>query len=122
LLDFGLQLLKRFVHTIVTHGLVLGRIGLDLRTVQGEVPPFDQAGLLAQLQDMDKQGGQGLQVRLSEIRNGIVVRMLIRGEHAKGDLVVGGGLDLPRTGQAHAVGVENQTGHHPGGKRRLTGS
>jgi hypothetical protein len=66
LLDLSLQPLECFVHMIVTHGFMLGRIGFDLRAVQKDVTQLDQTGLLTQLQDIDKQGGQGLEVRFSK--------------------------------------------------------
>ena len=47
LIHFGFELFEGLGHMIVTHGLVLGRVGLDLGAVQRDMAQLDQSGFLA---------------------------------------------------------------------------
>lgn len=56
---------------------------------------------------------------LAKVGNGVMIGMLIGGEHPKGNPIVGGLFDLSRTRPAYSVRIEQQADHHPGIERRL---
>ena len=54
-----------------------------------------------------------------ELRDRIVIRMLVSAENPKRNRIVGILFYPARTGDTHTVGVEEQFDHHPGMDRRL---
>src|SRR5439155_5613812 len=116
---FLFQFLFCLAHPFIAHRLVLGRVGFDLRPVQRYVPQLHQPRGLTQLQNLLEQSGQRLQVTLAKLRQAVVIRMLIGRQHPIGNLLIGGSLDLPRRGLAHAVGIQQEFDHHRRMKRRL---
>lgn len=64
--------------------------------------------LLAQAQDLNEQILEGIQVAASELTNSAAVGLLIAGQHAEGQDLLAGQLDLAGGDRAHAVGVEQE--------------
>jgi hypothetical protein len=57
---------------------------------------------------------QVVEIAAPEFTGAAVVRLLIVREHADGQILVAGPLDLARGDDANAIGVEQQHRHHPG--------
>jgi len=111
-LHFPLELVLGVAHPRIAHRLVLRGGGLHLGAVQRHVAQFHQPRGLAQPQALDEQPGQRRQVALAERGNAVVVGMLVTGQHADGDIAIGGALDLSRRPQARAVRIEQHRHHH----------
>ena len=113
-LDLVLQLLLGFGHPAIAHRLVLGGVGPDLRTVDGDVAELDQPSSLTEPKHLYEQPAECLQMLLAKGRDGVVVGMLIAGQHPKWHLVVSRSLELARGRLADAVTVHQQFHHHRG--------
>src|SRR6202007_1478790 len=50
----GVQFRLAFLHALITHRLMLRRVGLDLRAIQSHVAELDQPCRLAQLQNLQE--------------------------------------------------------------------
>jgi len=111
---FPCKLRLPLLHAIITHGFVLGGIGLDLRPVQGNMPELHQPGLLAHLQHLNKQPGNLFQMTLPEIGNPAVIRMSVAREDSEGHIVIRFLLYAPRTADSHTVSVKEELDHHGG--------
>ena len=98
-------------HPPVAHGFVFARIRLGLCTIDGYLPQLHQSGLLAQLQGLHKQFTQRGQMLFPKIRNGVVIRMLVRRQIAERQVLKSLPLDGARTCHAHAIAVQRQAGH-----------
>ncbi len=83
LADLALKLVLLHLHPLVAHRLVLARVGADLGPVEGNVAELNQAGFAAKLADLDELAGQGFEVASSKLANGVVVGMLVGGDHGK---------------------------------------
>ena len=114
-----LQLASLLLHPAVTHRLVLRRVRPNLRPVERHVPQPRQPSLSAQLQHLHEQLAQRRQVPLPELRDRVVIRMLIRRQNAECQRAIRRLLDLPRTRNPDAVAVQQQTRHHSRIIRRL---
>ncbi len=71
---FPLQSQLRLAHPLITHRLVLARVGLHLRAIVRHAPELDQSRLLTQLQHLHEQPLQGRQVALTKIAHRAKVR------------------------------------------------
>lgn len=100
-------------HPSVAHRLVLGRVGIDLGTVDGDVPELDQSRLLAQPKHLQEQPREGAQVLLTKRRDAVVIRMLVARKNAKRYILIGRPLNLARRPHANAVRVHEKRHHHP---------
>ena len=101
-----LELILRLRHALVAHGLVLGRVGLHLRAVDGDMPEPDEPCLLTEPEHLHEQPRERLQMLLAELCDAVVVGVLIAGQHTKRDLLVGRPFDASRGRLAHAVRVD----------------
>ena len=64
------------------------------------------ANFLAEPQNLHKQPTERLKVAAAELTDPAVVRLLVAGEHPKGQILVAGALDPAGGDDASAVGVE----------------
>jgi hypothetical protein len=80
-------------------------------------PTFGQPRARAEQQHLAEQPGQRRLVALDEPRDRRVIRTLLRGDDAEGDVLDARALDDPRGTNPARVGVEQQRDHH----RRLVG-
>lgn len=104
---------------MVTVG-VLGSVGMNLRSVDRDNLSLDQASFRAEPQDLTEQAGQSVLVALAEPGDRAVIRHLVRGDHAIGDILDAAALDHPRGALPARVGVKQQRDHHPRIVRRAT--
>ena len=100
-------------HPAITHRLVLRRIRLDLRAIQGDVSQLDQARPLTECQDLHEQVGQRGQMLLAEVTDRPEIRPLVRREDAKRHILFQLAGNLPRSRYAHGVGIEQNRDQHP---------
>jgi hypothetical protein len=84
----------------------VGDVGGQLGAVQRHGADPHHPGGGAQLEGGDQEAGQSLLVADAEPRNRHVVRGLVGGQHAEGDVFVAAPFDLPGGAHADAVGVE----------------
>jgi hypothetical protein len=63
----------------VAHRFVRARIGLQLRTIDRDMPQLHEARLLTQLQRLHKQQTETLQMLAPEARDCVVIGMLVSG-------------------------------------------
>jgi hypothetical protein len=91
---------------------VLGGIGFELRPIDRDVPEFHQSRLLAELENLHEQPRKRLQMPLAELRDRVVVRVLVASDHAQRHVLVRPALDPPRRWLAHAVRVHKHRHHH----------
>jgi hypothetical protein len=75
---------------------------------------------LAQPEHLHEQLRQSGEVPLAELRDAVVVRMLVGRERAECHITMRRAFDLPRRRQAHAVGVQQQLHHQSRVIRRPT--
>jgi hypothetical protein len=80
----------------VADGLVLAGISFHLGVIQGHVPQAHHAGLLAQLQNLNKQTLERIKVAEPKITDSAVVWLLIVVEHLERQVLVAW---LPDTSQ-----------------------
>ena len=85
-------------HASLTHGMMLGGVGLQLGAVLGHMPQLDQPGLLPQPQHLHKQVAQGSQMLLAKGGQRAKVRHLVGGQHPEAVVL----LEMP--GQAAGGG------------------
>ncbi len=111
--DLLLQLLLSSEHALVAHGFVLGAIGLNLGAVQRHMTQAHHPRFLAQPQNLHEQTLEGIEVAAAELADPAVIRLLVTGQHPKGQVLVAGTLDLAGRDDADAVGVEQQQRQHP---------
>jgi len=93
---------------------VLARVALDLRAVERYVAELDEAGFLAEHQDLLEQVGKRRDVRLPKGVDAREVRMLAPRQDAEAHILDGRLRDLPRREDADAVRVGEQRHHHRG--------
>jgi hypothetical protein len=83
--DLRLQLRLCLEHPLIANNIVLGGIGLllrksrrlDLGAIQRHRSKARQTRLLAQLQQLSKQTGQGIKTHPAEITDAAVIRLLV---------------------------------------------
>lgn len=109
--QFG-ELALFLAHLRVRPAAVVARAGLQLGAVDGHVARLDESRAPAQFERLDEELGERLEMLLAEAGDGVVIRMLVGGEVAEGDAVVGGLLDAARTGEAGGVAIEQQPREH----------
>ena len=93
---------------LVVTGRALRRVGVDLRAVDGNHRDVDEAALDAEAQDLAEHARQRILVALTEPRDRRVIRDLMGGDDAKGNVFLAGPLDRPRRPSPARVGVEQQ--------------
>jgi len=96
---------------------VAARVRVHLGAVDRDEPDLRESGLGAQPQDLAEQGPERGLVALAKARDGAVIRPLVGGDHAAGDILHAPALDRPRGPAPERVGVEEQRDHH----RRVVG-
>ena len=84
---------------------------LAFACIEGYVPQLHQSGLLAQLQGLHKQSSQRGQMLFSKIRNGVVIRMLVRCQIAERHILIALPFYGSRTSYSHAIAVQQQARH-----------
>jgi hypothetical protein len=107
-----LELVFCLAHAPVAHGLVLGGIGSHLDAVDRHMSQLHKPRLLAKDKDLGEQRAERLQVAFAEVRDAVVIGMLVARKRAKRHFFVGGALDLSRRRLAHAVRVHEQLDLH----------
>ncbi len=117
--DLGFQFRLAFLHALIAHRLMFRRVRFDLRAIQRDVAEFDQPCRLAQLQNLQEQGAEGLQMPLAEVADGSEVRRIQRHNHHKIVPFAAGFRNPPRRIQPARVAVQQKRHHHPRVKRRL---
>ncbi len=117
---FRLQGLLRCLKVPVAQRFALGRVGFDLRAVNGHMTQLYQARPLAQLQHLHEQLTQLGQVPLAKIGNAVVIGMLIAAQDSERHVIIGGLFQLPRRHPARAVTVNQQLHHQRRVVRRAT--
>lgn len=110
----GLELLLSDDQPSEAHRLVFGGIGPDLGAVEGHATELDETDPLGDLQSLDEQSLEDVEVLLTKAGNGVVVRVLVGGEVAKGHILVGGAFDLPGGAHTDRVSVDQELGEHLG--------
>ncbi len=92
----------------VAHCFALGSVSVDFRPVQADIAQVEPACCLRQQQDLDKQLPNFGQKGLPKIGNGIVVGVQSARNIAKGDRLIGGLFNLPRTEHPSGIAIEQQ--------------
>jgi len=112
--DHFLPVFHAIFDFLVGHGSACAGVGQDLGAVNGHVAEFHQSGFLTQPESLQKEGREILHVLPAKVGDGGVTGLLIGRKVAEGQIVEGGPLDAPRTGDADGVTVQQQAGHHQG--------
>nr|WP_232833786.1 hypothetical protein [Saliphagus sp. LR7] len=94
--------------------LVEGRVALDATAVQGDFTHLSHASFSAKAKDLDEEVLELLAVVLAEEGDRAEVRMLIRGEVAKGDVTFKEAVEFPGAPDADAVAEDEDFEHHHG--------
>jgi hypothetical protein len=92
--NLRLQLGLGIENSLTAQCLMFGGIGLDLGAIEGHVAQAHQARLLTQPQHLHKLARQCIEMNEAEITDPAVVRLLIAGEHAEGQILVARSLNL----------------------------
>jgi hypothetical protein len=79
-IDFLLQLLLSPEHPLMTHGFVLGGIGLHLGAIQRHMAQAHHPGLLTQAEDRNEHTLKGIEVTAAEVADSAVIGLLIAGQ------------------------------------------
>jgi signal transduction histidine kinase len=98
---------------------VLRGVGFDLGAIERDMAELDQAGSLAQMQDLPEQRAQRLQVPPAELRHGAEIRRIERHDAHEINALAARLRDAARGVNAAAIGIEQQRRHHHGIERRL---
>ena len=85
---------------------------MHLRAVDRDDAHAHEPRLRAEREHLAEQVGQGVLVTLAKARDRGVIRSLVGGDHAVGDILNTLALDHPRGALSLAVGVEQQRDHH----------
>ena len=112
--DLGLEDGLPLIHAAVAHGLVLARVRLDLRAIEGHPPERHQPGLLAQQQDVEEERMEGREVAAAELADGLVTRTGPAGEIHEADVGLQPLLELARTPDPGGIAIEEDLQHHGG--------
>ncbi|KAG1223495.1 hypothetical protein G6F67_009633 [Rhizopus microsporus] len=89
-------------------GTMARSIGVNLGTVQTHRAQLQQLHFLSHFQHLDKNTGQLIQETAAEARQGVVIRVLVRGDEAKRHRIVGRPLDLAAGEDARGIAVDQQ--------------
>ena len=100
------------LHAPVAHGLVLARVGLDLRAVDGDVVELDHPGLVGDGEHLLEEVGQCVGVGPAELGQGREVGVVVASDDPHGHVGPGRLVDGPRRAQADAPRVDQQRHHH----------
>ena len=119
LLHLGRQLWLAVLDPPVTHGLVLGGVGLHLRAVERHPTQLHRPALERHPQHLLEQPLEGFQVDLAKIRDRAEVGLVAGRQHAKGYVLDQPPGDPARGAHAQAIAVEQQFDHQPRMIRRL---
>ena len=90
----------------MAHRFVFGGLGLHLGAIECYEAQAHHAGLLAEAQDLHKQSTERLEVAAAELTDASVIRLLVAGEHLKGQTLIAGALDPAGGDDPRAVGVK----------------
>ena len=111
--DFGLQPDLLLDHPVIAHGRVLGGGGLQLGPIQRPMPQRDQASPRTERQHLHEQIGQGRQLLLAKVADGPKIWPLVGRQHSKGHVLFPFPCHLPRGGNPHGIGREQDLDQHP---------
>ena len=114
------QTLLRLTHPLIAHRLVLARIRLDLRAIQGHVPKLDQPRVLTQRQNLLEQALQSIQVALAKIAHGAKVRSVKPRHRHEVHPLLASACDAAGGIHTLAIRVQQQRRHHHRVVRRVT--
>jgi len=92
-------------HSIV-HGLLLGNIGADLRSIQSNMPELHQSRLLAKSKDLNKEGCKSLEVSFSERTDRVIVGRSVCPNYTEGYVFTPTLLAFATNGNSDTVGIE----------------
>jgi len=81
---------------------------VDFRPVQADIAQLEHASSMRQQQDLDRQLSNLWQKGLPKVGDGVVVGMQTACDIAKGDRLIGGLFNLPRTEHPGGIAVEQQ--------------
>jgi hypothetical protein len=107
-LHFLAQSAVQFHQALVTDGVMLGRIGVNLAAVQTDVAQSEHVRLLRQKQDLHEQLLDLRQKRLAEVGQSVVVGVQTAGDKAERNALVRLPFDLARTEDACGIAIEKQ--------------
>src|SRR5258706_9833228 len=113
--DLGSKLELQLQQTLVTDGVMLGGIGMELGPVQADRAQFQHTRLLSEQEDLYEEILQFWQESAPKRGERIVVRMEIAGNEAKWHGLIGGTLNLARTEHSCRIAIEQQAQQHFGG-------
>ena len=110
--DLGLEFSLTFLHALIAHRLVLGRVRLDLRTIERHMSELHQPRLFRKLQHLHEQSSQSLQMPSPELRYRTEIRRIPRHDHHEvGPLLASLGNPTRGIDPARIAG-EQQRCHH----------
>lgn len=104
-----------FVGNLLTSPvLVEGRVALDATAVQGDLAHLCHPSFPTEAKDLDEEVLELLAVVFAEEADRAEVRVLIRGEVAKGDVTFKEAVEFPGATDADAVAEDEDFEHHHG--------
>nr|WP_263627935.1 hypothetical protein [Saliphagus infecundisoli] len=104
-----------FVGNLLTSAvLVESRVALDATAVQGDFAHLSHPSFSAEAKNLDEEVLELLAVVLAEEADRAEVRVLIRGEVAKGDVTFEEAVEFPGAPDADAVAEDEDFEHHHG--------
>ena len=108
LLHFLAHLAFEFKQTLVTDGMALGSIRMELAPIQANIAQVQGPRFLSHQQDLDKHSLEVGQKGLPKVGEGVVVGMQATCDEAKRNRLVRRGLDFARTKHAGGVAIQEQ--------------
>ena len=84
---------------------MLARVRTNLPTTQRNMTQLQKTRFLTQLQALNEKTRQRLEMTISELANGVMVRVLIGRDHPKGNILIGRLFNPARTGNSYALGI-----------------
>ena len=118
----GLQLRFDLAGVFIGKRAVPARVGVDLRAVQRDRAHLQHAHLPRQKQHLNEQRLDLFQKPPAEGRDGVVVGMIVGGNEAERNAVVGRPLELATRKNARRAAVDQQSKQHRGMIRRRAGA
>ena len=118
----GLQLRFDLARVLVRKRAVPAGVGVNLRAVQRHRAHLQNAHLARQQQHLNEQRLDLFQKPPPERRDGVVIGMIVGGDEAERNAVIGRPLELATRKNARRVAVDQQSKQHRGMIRRRAGA
>lgn len=107
-MHFGLELRLDLLGMTMGQGMVPRGVGVNLGPIQADGAKAGQPVLTGYLQHLHKDRGELLAEAAAEVRQRVVVRVLVTGNEAERQRVIGRPLDLAAGVGAGGVAVDQQ--------------